>query len=76
MTINWAALGVVTVVSIVTSLLFVVLLAGGIRLVSAGVLSTNLGQRATAVRSGGWGLLGLAAALVLFGIYLIVPIFH
>ena len=76
MTINWAALGVVTVVSIVATLLFVGLLAGGIRFVSDGVLRTNQGQRATTVRSGGWGLLGLAAALVLFGIYLIVPIFH
>jgi hypothetical protein len=36
MHIDWAALAVVTVVAIATSVIFTILLASGIRLVSAG----------------------------------------
>ena len=39
--IDWAALGVVTVVSIVTSVIFTILLASGIRLVSAAKIKSN-----------------------------------
>lgn len=75
MSIDWAALGIVAVVSIVSTLLFVLLLSGGIRLVSVAAVRAQQGHEATAVRTTGFGLLGLAAALVLYGIYLIVPVF-
>ena len=74
--IDWAALGVVTVVSIVTSVIFTILLASGIRLVSAAKIKSNEGGSGTLVLSLGYVLLGLAGLLVLFGIYLIVPQFH
>ena len=66
-----SALLLVAVVSIGMSVLFVILLSGGIRLVVASR------ERASSVAlSTGYGLLGLAGLLVLFGIYLIVPQLH
>jgi hypothetical protein len=76
MHIDWAALGVVTVVSIVTTVVFTILLASGIRLVSAAKIKSNEGGSGTPALSMGYALLGLAGLLVLYGIYLIVPQFH
>jgi hypothetical protein len=76
MHVDWAALGVVAVVSIVTSVIFTILLASGIRLVSAAKIKSNEGGSGTATVSLGYLLLGIAALIVLFGIYLIVPQFH
>ena len=76
MRVDWAALGLVTVVSIVTSVIFTVLLATGIRLVSAAKIKSNEGGSGTATISLGYVFIGIAALLVLFGIYLIVPQFH
>jgi len=76
MKIDWAALGIVAVVSITATVLFMILLATSIRLLSAARVKTNQGQSATVTLSLGYSLLGLAALLVLFCIYLIVPQFH
>ena len=76
MRVDWAALGIVTVVSIATSVIFTILLATGIRLVSAAKIKSNEGGSGTATVSLGYALLGIAGLLVLFGIYLIVPQFH
>ena len=76
MHIDWAALGVVAVVSIAASVIFTILLATGIRLVSAAKIKSNEGGSGTAAVSLGYVLLGIAGLLVLFGIYMIVPQFH
>ena len=76
MHIDWAALGVVTVVSITASVIFTILLATGIRLVSAAKIKSNQGGSGTVTVSLGYALLGVAGLLVLFGIYLIVPQFR
>jgi len=76
MRVDWAALGLVTVVSIVTSVIFTVLLATGIRLVSAAKIKSNEGGSGTATISLGYVLIGIAGLLVLFGIYLIIPQSH
>ena len=76
MHIDWAALGVVAVVSIATSVIFTILLASGIRLVSAAKIKSNEGDSGTMTLSFGYALLGFAGLLVLFGIYLIIPQFH
>jgi hypothetical protein len=76
MHIDWAALGSVTVVSIVSSVIFTILLATGIRLVSVAKIKSNEGGSGTAIMSAAYLLLGIAGLLVLFGIYLIVPRFH
>ena len=76
MKIDWAALGIVAVVAIVAAVVFTVLLSGGIRLVSQATVETNQDHRAAGVRTAGYGLIGLAGLVVLFGLYLIVPAFH
>jgi hypothetical protein len=76
MKIDWAALGLVATVSITLTVLFVVLLSFGIRLVSTADVRVHGGQFRAAPHALGYTLLGLAAGLVLFGIYLIVPQFH
>lgn len=76
MRIDWAALGVVAVVSIMSSVIFTILLATGIRLVSIAKIKSNEGGSGTAIVSAGYVLLGIAGLLVLFGLYLIVPQFH
>ena len=76
MNIDWAALGVVAIVSIATSVIFTILLASGIRLVSAAKIKSNEGGSGTMTQSFGYALLGFAGLLVLFGIYLIIPQFH
>jgi hypothetical protein len=76
MHIDWAALGIVAVVSIATSVLFTILLASGIRLVSAAKIKSNEGGSGTMILSLAYVLLGLAGLLVLFGIYLIIPQLH
>jgi hypothetical protein len=76
MHIDWAALGVVAVVSIATSVIFTILLATGIRLVSAAKIKSNEGGSGAVTVSLGYVLLGIAGLLVLLGIYVIVPQFH
>jgi hypothetical protein len=76
MHIDWAALGIVAVVSIVTSVIFTILLASGIRLVSVAKIKSNQGGSGNLALSLGYAMLGLAGLLVLYGIYLIVPRFH
>lgn len=76
MKIDWAALGLVAVVSVTLSVLFVVLLAYGIRFVSAARLKTNQGGSGAATLTAGYSLLGVAALLVLVGLYMIVPQFR
>jgi hypothetical protein len=76
MRVDWAALGLVTVVSIVTSVIFTILLATGIRLISAAKIKSNEGGSGTATVSLGYVSIGIAGLLVLFGIYLIVPQLH
>jgi hypothetical protein len=76
MHIDWAALGIVAVVSISATLVFMILTSAGIRLVSAARIKTNQGGSGTATFSAGYALLGLAGLVVLFCIYLIVPQFH
>ena len=76
MHIDWAALGVVAVVSITSSVIFTILLAAGVRLVSAAKIKSNQGGSGAMTVSLGYALLGVAGLLVLFGIYLIVPQFH
>lgn len=72
MHIDWVALLIVAVVSVVGSVVFVALLSAGIRVLTpaqaAGGAQVN--------RPLGYGLLGLAGLLVLYGLYLIVPQLH
>jgi hypothetical protein len=74
MKIDWAALGIVAVVSIVATVVFTVLLSAGVKLVSKATVEANQAHSSVGIRTAGYTFLGLAALVVLFGIYLIVPI--
>ena len=74
MKIDWAALGIVAVVSILVTLAFTALLSGGIRLVAQGAAQAGQPSGSQAIRVAGYALLGLAGVLVLYGIYLLMPI--
>lgn len=76
MNIDWAALGIVAAVSILATLAFVALLSGGIRLVSQATVAANQAHRSAGIRTAGYTLLGLAGLVVLFGLYVMMPIFH
>ena len=56
MHVDWAALGIVAVVSIAASVIFTILLASGIRLVSAAKIKSNEGGSGTATVSLGYVL--------------------
>jgi hypothetical protein len=76
MKIDWAALGIVGVVSITATVLFVILLATSIRLLSAARIKANQGHSAAITLYAGYATLAMAGLLVLFCIWLIVPQFH
>jgi hypothetical protein len=76
MRIDWAALGVVAVVSVTATVIFATLLALGIRFVSVARVRSSEGGSATLPLTAGYAFLGFAALLVLFCLYLIVPQFH
>ena len=76
MKIEWDALVIVGVVAMIATVVFTVLLSAGIRLVSQATVEANQAHRSLGIRTTGYGLLGLAGLVVLFGIYLIVPAFH
>jgi hypothetical protein len=76
MKIEWDALVTVGIVAMIATVVFTVLLSGGIRLVSQATVEANQNHRSLGIRTTGYGLLGLAGLVVLFGLYLIVPAFH
>lgn len=76
MKIDWTALGIVSVVSIAATLMFVALLSFGVRFISAAKVAGSSGRGAGAVLSVGYAFIALAGLLVLFCLYLIVPQFH
>ena len=72
MKIEWDALVIVGVVAMIATVVFTVLLSAGIRLVSQATVEANQDHRSVGIRTTGYGLLGLAGLVVLFGLYLIV----
>jgi len=76
MKVDWNALLMVAGVSIVSSVVFIVLLAIGIRMVMVSRVQVKRGGTGSTALGGGYLAIALAALLVLFGIYLIVPQFH
>jgi hypothetical protein len=74
--IDWKALLIVAGVSIATAVVFMTLLAAGIRSVVTAQAHVAAGRPGGVSLPLGYVLLALAGLLVLFGLYLIVPQFH
>lgn len=76
MKIDFAALGLVSVVSLTATLFVVSVTALGIRAMEAAAESERSGRPAGAQRAWSRLCFGVATLAVLFGIYLIVPALH
>ena len=76
MKINWSALGLVSVVALVSTLLVVGAATLGIKALAAAQDREKLDQSGGTYRVAGYAAIALAALGVLYGIYLIVPQFH
>ncbi|UYG16252.1 hypothetical protein BRM3_11615 [Brachybacterium huguangmaarense] len=72
MHIDFAALGLVAVVTLVSAVVLVSVVSIGARLLEAG----PSGAVSTSRRMGGWSMFALAGLAVLFGLYLVIPYFH
>jgi len=76
MSINWGALLLVTVVSLVTTVVIVCLGAFAARLLTTGHTRRADGQGGTGLLIGAYGLWGVIGLIVLYALYLMVPYFH
>lgn len=72
MHIDFGALGLVALVTVLASVALVTLVSIGARLLDTG----TPGGAQTSRRSVGWISLALAGALILYGLYLVIPFFH
>ncbi len=76
MKINWSALGLVTIASLIATILVVGIFAAGVAAFSAADQRAVVGSPSQGLRALGYLCLAAATAVVLYGIYLIVPAFH
>ena len=74
--IDWAALLLVSGVTLAVTVLVVTLAAFAARLLTAGHSRKSNGQIATHQLAGAYSLLGVVGLIILFGLYLIIPYFH
>lgn len=72
MHIDFSALGLVAVVTVLACVTLVTVVSLGARLLEVGSSGTVAMPR----RIAGWSMFALAGALVLFGLYLVIPYFH
>jgi hypothetical protein len=74
--INWSALALVSVVSLVATIIIVTISAIGVSALATAQLRSRADQPATRHFVVGYTCLALAGLAAAFGIYLIVPFFH
>lgn len=71
--IDWAAFGLVVVAALAATVLVVAVFSAGIRLLSTG---DSVSTRSPAATGAAWLCFALCAAAVLYGLYLVIPLFH
>jgi hypothetical protein len=78
MTIDWGALVLVFVVALAVTTAVVVIYSVGLRLLAAGSVEGSRVDRARPVGAtvGAYACIGISAATVLYGVYLVIPAFH
>lgn len=76
MTINWSALGMVASVALLATVVVVGVVALGIASLSAADDRVAAGRPAGSGKAVGYACLTMAALVVVYGLYLIVPQFH
>ena len=76
MTINWNALLLVAVTTVVAALAIVGVFSLGVAALTSGEARTAGGRPSAGARLAGYACIGVSGLLVLYGLYLIVPQFH
>lgn len=77
MTIDWASLGLVTLVTITATVLIVSLVSGGALVLDRAHARSEAGIDGSAgLIALGWSAIGVAGLVVLYGLYLLIPYFH
>lgn len=71
--IDWGSIALVFVVALVVVVAVVTLYSTGLRLLSLG---TSVRDRPKPATAGGWLCLGIGGLAVLYGVYLVIPLFH
>lgn len=76
MTIDWAALGLVAIVTIVGAVALVAALSAGFAAMATAAARRESGHNAALRTAFGGFFLVFSAALILYGLYLIIPALH
>lgn len=76
MTIDWSALVLVAVTTVIAAIAIVGIFSLGVVALTSGGAGTAGARPAPAARLAGYACIGVSALLVLYGLYLIIPQFH
>ena len=77
MNIDWASLGLVSIVTVATTVLIVSVVAGGALMLDRAHARTEAGgDGAAGLVALGWTAIVIAGLIVLYGLYLLIPYFH
>jgi len=77
MKIDWASLGLVAVTTVVAAIAIVGIFSLGVMALTSGARTADgVAAPSAAARLGGYLCLAVSVALVLYGLYLIIPQFH
>lgn len=76
MTINWGALGLVSVVALFATVVVVGIVSLGLASLSAADARVAEGRPGGSGKTVGYACLVMAALVVVYGLYLIIPQFH
>lgn len=75
--VQWGSLAIVTIVAFVVTVVVVVFYALGLRLLAVGLSADGgPGRRPVIATIGGWACIAIGAAAVIYGVYLVIPVFH
>lgn len=76
MKIDWSSLALVAVTTVVAAISIVGIFALGVAALTHAQAATGPGRSAGLARVAGYACLGVSGLIALYGIYLIVPLFH
>ncbi len=76
MSIDWISLAQVAVVTVVAAIAIVGVVSGGALMLDRAKVRQSGGDGAASLVMIGWGMIGLAGLVVLYGLYLLIPYFH
>ena len=76
MSIDWGAVGVVSILTLIGTVFVVCVVSCAALLMDLSHARAQAGRPAGAMRAGAAALVGCCAAILLFGLWLIIPYFH